>query len=126
MSDTAAGGQREPIGPGTLLAGKYRVTRRLGDGSMGVVYAGLHERLGREVAIKVLRADYCAHPETAQRFQREAELVSKLGHPNIITVYDYGRLDDGGLYYVMELMTGRTLRERLQEGPLSDDEIVTV
>ena len=54
MSDTAAGGQREPIGPGTLLAGKYRVTRRLGDGSMGVVYAGLHERLGREVAIKVL------------------------------------------------------------------------
>ena len=102
------------------------MTRRLGDGAMGTVYAALHERLGREVAVKILRADLCSHVESAARFQREAELVTHLGHPNIVAVYDVGHAEDGGLYYVMELIAGRTLRARLDEGPLSDPELVTV
>ena len=93
---------------------------------MGTVYAALHERLGREVAVKILRADLCRHAESAARFQREAELVTHLGHPNIVAVYDFGHAPDGGLYYVMELIAGRTLRARLDEGPLSNDEIVNV
>jgi serine/threonine-protein kinase len=111
---------------GAVLGGKYRLTRRLGDGAMGTVFAAQHERLGREVAVKILRADLCSHVETAARFQREAELVTRIGHPSIVAVYDFGRADDGSLYYVMELIAGQTLRARLQQGPLSDDELVTV
>ena len=93
---------------------------------MGTVYAALHERLGREVAVKILRPDLCSHLESAARFQREAELVSRIGHPSIVAVYDFGRAADGSLYYVMELVAGRTLRARLEEGPLSDEEIAAV
>jgi serine/threonine protein kinase len=93
---------------------------------MGVVFVGVHERLGREVAVKILRADMSAYPDAVARFQREAELVTRIGHPGIVTVYDYGRAEDGSVYYVMELISGRPLRARLQEGPLSDGEVVDV
>src|ERR1700712_4768027 len=128
MSEAGAGSAAPSgaSGSGSVLGGKYRLTQRLGDGAMGTVYAAVHERLGREVAVKILRADLCSHTESAARFQREAELVTRLGHPNIVAVYDFGHAADGGLYYVMERIAGRTLRERLDEGPLSDDEIVQV
>ena len=111
---------------GSVLGGKYRLTQRLGDGAMGSVFAAIHERLGREVAVKILRPDLCSHRESAARFQREAELVTRLGHPSIVAVYDFGRAADGGLYFVMERILGRTLRARLDEGPLSDEEMVGV
>jgi serine/threonine-protein kinase len=61
-----------------------------------------------------------------QRFQREAELVTKLGHPNIVAVYDFGQSPTGAPYFVMELVSGQTLRQRLEQGPLSDDEIIAI
>ncbi len=64
--------------------------------------------------------------ELSHRFQMEAELVTKIGHPNIVAVYDFGRLADGCLYYVMEMISGESLRSRLSRGPLSDPEIVEV
>lgn len=114
------------VGPGSILGGKYRLDRVLGSGAMGTVYAALHEKLGREVAIKVLNGELGKHDEAMQRFQREAELVTKLGHPNIVAVYDFGLSSSGAPYFVMEVVSGQTLRQRLERGPLSDDEIIAI
>lgn len=124
------GGAAQPrsandLAPGTVL-GKYRITKRLGEGGMGVVFGGTHEKLGRQVAIKLLRRDLCDSPEQTLRFQREAELVTKIGHPNIVAVYDFGRIADGSLYYVMELLSGESFRARLNRGPLADRELIDV
>lgn len=113
------------IGPGSVL-GKYRVTKKLGEGGMGVVFAGLHEKLGRSVAIKILRRDLCESAEQLMRFEVEAKLVTKIGHANIVAVYDFGRISDGSLYYVMEVLAGESMRKRLERGPLSDSEISAV
>ena len=114
------------LGPGSVLGGKYRITKKLGEGGMGVVFAGVHEKLGRGVAIKILRHDLCNSQEQLQRFQREAELVTKIGHPNIVAVYDFGRIADGSLYYVMEVLKGESVRDRLTRGPLGDTELAIV
>jgi serine/threonine protein kinase len=115
----------EALGPGNMV-GKYRISARLGEGAMGVVYSAVHERLGRPVAIKVLRRELSDNTELSSRFQMEAELVTRIGHPNIVAVYDFGRLADGCLYYVMEMIAGDSLRARLKRGTLSDQEIVEV
>jgi eukaryotic-like serine/threonine-protein kinase len=115
----------EALGPGDMV-GKYRISARLGEGAMGVVYSAVHERLGRPVAIKVLRRELSENTELSSRFQMEAELVTRIGHPNIVAVYDFGRLADGCLYYVMEMIAGDSLRARLKRGTLSDQEIVEV
>ena len=104
--------------------GKYRISKRLGEGGMGVVYAAMHERLGRPVAIKILRRELSRNEEQSSRFQMEAELVTRIGHPNIVAVYDFGRLPDDSLYFVMEMIKGESLRDRLLKKPLSDQEIV--
>ena len=111
-----------PIGPGTVV-GKYRLTGHLGNGAMGVVFSAVHEALGREVAIKFLRREFTVSAELVMRFQREAELVSRIGHPNIVAVYDAGTTEDGSLYYVMERLQGEALAERLARAPLQDAEI---
>ncbi len=121
----APGQLASELGPGSVL-GKYRITKKLGEGGMGVVFAGVHERLGRSVAIKILRRDLCESPEQLLRFQREAELVTRIGHPNIVAVYDFGRIGDGSLYYVMEVLSGESMRGRLTRGPMSDPEISAV
>jgi serine/threonine-protein kinase len=114
------------LGAGQRL-GKYLVTERLGEGGMGVVFAGIHEALGREVAIKLLRADLARNSQMMSRFQAEAEAVSKIGHANIVAVYDFGRLDDGSLYYVMERIRGQTLAARmLRPEALERDEAVSI
>lgn len=111
-----------PIGPGTVV-GKYRLTGHLGNGAMGVVFSAVHEALGRQVAIKFLRREFTVSAELVMRFQREAELVSRIGHPNIVAVYDAGTTEDGSLYYVMERLQGEALAERLARAPLQDAEI---
>ncbi len=93
---------------------------------MGVVYSAVHERLGRPVAIKVLRRELSENTDLSSRFQMEAELVTRIGHPNIVAVYDFGRLPSGCLYYVMEMIRGQSLRSRLDQRPLSPQEIVQV
>src|SRR4051812_19754723 len=78
---------------------KYLLVEKLGEGGMGVVFGGVHEGLGRQVAVKLLRAQFAQKEEFLARFQREAESVSRIGHPNIVAVYDFGRTADGSLYY---------------------------
>ncbi len=88
---------------------------------MGEVFLGEDVRLGRRVAIKVLPLDVCCVPESVERFQREARIISSLNHPNICTLFDIGA-HDGRQFMVMELLEGATLGARLGEGPLALDD----
>src|SRR5688572_28402503 len=98
---------------GSLLDGRYRVDAILGTGGMGRVYKAEHTGIGRAVAIKVLHAKLGGSKEAAQRFQREALASGRLDHPNIVGVSDFGVLDDGSLYLVMEALEGEPLGSRL-------------
>src|SRR5687767_6930620 len=105
------------LAPG-VKAGEYVVERFLGAGAMGEVYAGTHPDIGKRVAIKVLKPSLAASEEAEERFKREARVVNKIDHPNVIDVFAFGRLDDQRLYLVMDLVDGRTLRAAVQDGPL--------
>jgi serine/threonine-protein kinase len=98
---------------------KYRIEQLLGRGGMGAVYRARDMRLDRPVALKVVRAELLGDPEARRRFRREAQIVARLQHPSIVSVYDYGTFVDGGAYLVMELVQGEDLRRVLQrEGRL--------
>ncbi len=97
--------------------GRYRITEKLGEGGMGVVYRAQDATLGRDVAIKLLRAEAGQHPERVRRFSQEARAASALNHPNIITVHDAGEFEDGP-FLVMELVEGESLRTQLRRGAL--------
>jgi Tol biopolymer transport system component len=107
---TSAPSQRGKLGPYTLRG-------LIGKGGMGEVYRARDDRLGRDVAIKVLPAEVSHDAGWLERFQREARAAGGLNHPNIVTVYDVGEAD-GAPYVVTELLEGTTLRERLRNGPL--------
>lgn len=98
------------------IDGKYRLERRIGRGGMGVVYEALDHRLGRKVAVKVMIGDLFGNNEALARFEREARVAASLTHPNVVTVHDYGRLAAGGAYLAMELVAGKSWRERLRAG----------
>ena len=90
----------------------FRITEKLGAGGMGVVYRAHDERLGRDVAVKVLPKDVSDDAERLARFDREARILAALSHPNILAIYDVGT-EGGVVYLVTELLEGQTLRERL-------------
>jgi hypothetical protein len=99
---------------GAMLDGRYRVDSVLGKGGMGRVYKGEHTGIGKAVAIKVLHSKFGASREATQRFQREALASGRLDHPNIVGVSDFGVLEDGSLFLVMEALEGETLGQRLE------------
>jgi serine/threonine-protein kinase len=105
-----------------LLSNRYELGDTLGYGGMSEVHKGRDVRLGRDVAVKVLRADLARDPQFQERFRREAQNAAALNHPAIVAVYDTGetRTDNGPLpYIVMEYVDGRTLRDIVKtEGPL--------
>src|SRR5438477_4200464 len=109
-----------PLAAGTRL-GPYEILSPLGAGGMGEVYRARDTRLNRTVAIKVLRAHFADQPEVRQRFEREAQAVSSLNHPNICALYDIGR-QDGIDFLVLELLEGETLAARLEKCPLPLDQ----
>lgn len=106
---------------GTVLSGRYRIEERLAVGGMGAVYVANDERLGRRVALKVLKEELAHDPRFVERFRREARAAGGLSHPNVAGVYDFG--EHGERYYmVMELAQGRDLARTLREqGPLSSE-----
>ena len=109
---------------GSVIAETYTIEGMIGRGGMGAVFVASHARLpGKKVAIKVLHPDV-ADPESLARFRREAEIASRLGHPNIVEVHDWNQLPDGTPYLVLELLHGESLAERLRRGPMSIDELV--
>jgi serine/threonine protein kinase/Tol biopolymer transport system component len=101
-----------------IRLGPYEILSPLGAGGMGEVYRARDERLGREVAIKVLSAELSLDASRVKRFEKEARSASALNHPNIITVYDVGTTD-GLSYIAMERVDGQTLRKLLDGGALS-------
>jgi serine/threonine-protein kinase len=110
---------------GRTIAGKFVVERRLGAGSMGAVYSAQQTALERAVAIKVMHATFAADSGYAARFHLEAKAASRLDHPNLIRVHDYGQEPDGLLYIVMEYLDCRDLFTVLEdEWPLTHERIV--
>jgi serine/threonine protein kinase len=99
---------------GTVLAGRYRISERIGGGGMGTVYAGEHVEMGRKLAIKVLRPDVTLRPTLVERFKREARAASSIDHENIVDCIDVGSTDAGLIYYVMEQLRGEDLHQRLR------------
>jgi len=94
--------------------GNYRVVRKLGEGGMGVVYEGVHEQIGRRVAIKVLHPELTRHVDTVSRFLTEARLVSMLQHPGVVYTFEFGQLPDETAYIIMEYLEGESLAKRLK------------
>ena len=94
---------------GTQLDDNLTILSLLGAGAMGTVYRGLQHSMGREVAVKVARPEYAESEDAVRRFLQEAGLASRLNHPNIITLFDFGRTKQGELFIMMELLEGRPL-----------------
>lgn len=105
------------------LVGHYKVVRKIGEGGMGSVWEGLHEGIGRRVAIKILRAEYSKEANLVTRFFNEARAVNIVSHPGIVGSFDYGQLQDGTAYIVMEYIDGETLSARIKRvrGSLGPD-----
>ncbi|HEX7843917.1 MAG TPA: serine/threonine-protein kinase, partial [Kofleriaceae bacterium] len=98
------------------VLGSYRVHELLGKGGMGYVFRAEHRKLGREVALKLLRSDYASRRDAVARFFQEARTVNRVRHRNIVDVTDFVELDDGTTYIVMELLTGTSLGAWAQTG----------
>jgi serine/threonine protein kinase len=112
-----------PLATGTVI-GRFELVRELGRGGFGVVYEARDRQLGREVALKLVPC--AAGPHAAEeRAVHEAEAAANLLHPNVVTLFDVGRCEHG-VYLVLELLRGRTLSERLAEGPLPPREALQV
>ena len=94
---------------GALLADRYLVDRKLGEGGMGEVYLAEHIRMKRKVAVKVMRAWLTKDPQAISRFHREAENASQITHPNVAGVYDFGETSEGLVYLAMEFVEGESL-----------------
>jgi serine/threonine protein kinase/ActR/RegA family two-component response regulator len=107
-----------PVGPGTLLDGKYAVERKIGEGGFGAVYRAMHRDLQRPVAVKVLHTPHL-DAESVARFRREGINACRVQHPNALAVLDSGITDTGVAYLVMELLEGHTLSEELDRGWIS-------
>ena len=96
------------------LVGHYKVIRKIGDGGMGSVFEAEHETIGRHVAIKILRSEYSKDAKLVQRFFNEARAVNIVTHPGIVGSFDYGQLENGTAYIVMEFVEGESLSARLK------------
>jgi serine/threonine-protein kinase len=109
---------------GRLLAGRYRVESLIAEGGTGRVYRAVQEALGRRVAVKITHAvpaDPTMAANVAERFVREAALAGALQHPNVVTIHDFGHVDDGRAFIVMELLEGKDLSKILRRGPLDPE-----
>lgn len=112
---------------GQTLDGRYRVDAVLGQGGMGMVFRGVQTSMQRPVALKTLHPQLALAPSFFERFKREAEIASRLHHPNIITIFDFGQTADGMCYFVMELLEGESLRQRVKrQGPMTLREAAAV
>ncbi len=106
--------------------GQYVLEGKIGEGGMGEVYRARHGMMRRPSALKLLRADRAREGSVA-RFEREVQLTSRLTHPNTITIFDYGRTDDGTFYYAMELLDGANLQDIVEStGPLPPARVVHI
>ena len=120
------GAESDPL-LGRLINDRYRIVEQIGQGGMGRVYKTLQSPLERVVALKVLGAGHDRDPNFYKRFFLEASVTAKLTHPNTITLYDYGRTEDGIFFIAMEYLNGRTLSAAMQQdGPLAQERVIHI
>lgn len=113
--------QRDTLAPGSIFERKYRIVREIGRGGFGMVYLAHQEKMGRDVAIKVLRSGATQMHESAkERFLREVKIISRLRHPNTVTIHDFGETHDGLVYMVLEFIEGKTVKEILRKEGAQD------
>jgi len=110
------------LAPGQIL-GQYRIIQKIGEGGMGAVYKAEQPSIPRTVVIKVLSASFSEFADARDRFRRELDMITRLEHPHILPVYDFGEVD-GNPYIVMRFMTGGTLQDRLQRSNLGRSEAI--
>lgn len=111
------------LSEGDVIAGKYELSKPIGEGGMGIVFAARHKQLGTQVAIKILREEVLVDTEAVARFDREARAAASLDSPNVLRILDVGRLESGVPYMVSELLEGTDLGvelERRQRLPLAE------
>src|SRR5256712_753414 len=122
----SVGAEADPL-LGRVLNDRYRILEVIGHGGMGRVYKALQAPLDRLVALKILGAGHDRDPNFYKRFFLEASVTAKLTHPNTITLYDYGRTDDGIFFIAMEFLNGRTLSQAMQaDGPLAQERAIHI
>ncbi len=100
----------------SVLADRYKLLRRIGEGAMGWVFVAEHVEIGKKVAVKVLRPSLCRLPEAVSRFRREARSATQIGSKHIVDVTDFGTTDTGSVFFVMEYLEGEDLSNTLKEG----------
>jgi serine/threonine-protein kinase len=112
---------------GRTVIGQYVIRARIGDGGMGAVYRAEQITVGRDAAIKVLHPQLSAAKDVAERFQHEARAASQLNHPHIVTIYNYGAMEDGTLFLAMEHLDGTSLKDLVtKNGPLAPERAVRI
>jgi serine/threonine-protein kinase len=99
---------------GQVVADRYHIVKKLGEGGMGQVYLGEHVKMGRRSAIKVMNPTMVHDPDAVARFNREASNASRITHPNVCAIYDFGETSDGLIYLAMEFIEGEPLTDVLQ------------
>ena len=105
---------------GRRVAGRYAVTGTIGAGAMGAVYRARQLWLDRDVALKILKQQGAQNPRARRRLHREARVVARISHPNVVQVHDYGETEAGEPFLVMELVPGTSPGARLRTGTLDD------
>jgi serine/threonine-protein kinase len=100
---------------GMVIAERYHITKKLGEGGMGQVYLAEHVKMGRRCAIKIMMPGTMSDPEAISRFNREAANASRISHPNVCAIYDFGETPDGLIYLAMEFIEGKSLTDLLAE-----------
>ncbi|MGD0677882.1 MAG: serine/threonine-protein kinase [Polyangiaceae bacterium] len=111
---------------GVVLSGRYLIERLIGEGGMGAVYQAEHTHMHKRMAVKVLHAEMSRLPEVVARFEREAMAAAHIEHPNVAAATDFGKLDDGSFFLVLEYVEGRSLRDAIAEGRLSIERVVNI
>jgi serine/threonine protein kinase len=105
---------------GTVVAGRYEVIKLLGAGGMGSVYLAEHSAIEKKVALKVLHPEYATKGDIVTRFQQEAISASRIKHPNVLEVFDFGQLADGSFFLAMEFLEGNDLADEIQKNRVLD------
>lgn len=111
---------------GTVVSGRYRIVDLIATGGMGAVYLGEHVHMHKRIAVKILHPEVDDQPEIVARFEREAVVGAHVRHPNIAHATDFGKLDDGAYFLVLDYIEGRNLGDVIREGPVPVSRVVRI
>ena len=124
VADTAQDRARAFIG--TVVSGRYRIVDLIATGGMGAVYLGEHVLMHKRIAVKILHPEVDDQPEIVARFEREAVVGAHMRHPNIAHATDFGKLDDGAYFLVLDYIEGRNLGDLIREGPMAASRVTRI